>query len=439
VDALFAEIIKGLIQCKKTVGKIESIGVDTWAVDYVLLDDEGNKLGPVFAYRDHRTDETMDKVFAKMDAEKIYSKTGIQFQQFNTLYQLFEHIQSDPEIIRMTDSLLMIPDYINYRLSGVKSMEFTNATSTQLYNANTGMWDEDLLQVIGVSSEIFPKVHNPGTILGELNGFIRKATGFNDVKIIAPATHDTGSAVAAVPAISKDFAYISSGTWSLMGIERSTSICTPLARSFNFTNEGGVYDTYRILKNIMGLWMFQEVKKSYKDLYTFSELTTLAIEAEPFVSLIDPNDPRFLNPENMVREIQHFCEETGQVSPKSPGEIGRCIFESLAFGYRQVLDELRLIQEDPISRIHIVGGGTRNQLLNQLCADFTGCDVYAGPDEATAIGNVIVQMIATGHMKDLEEGRKIINESFDIRKYSPIPNATIEENWEKYRRLCHGN
>jgi rhamnulokinase len=435
IDAIFDEIIDGLKKLSSKGVVPESIGIDTWGVDYALLDIKNMRVSPVFAYRDHRTDMTMEEILRWVSAKKIYEKTGIQFQQFNTIYQLFEHAKAHSEIIGKSDTFLMVPDYLNYLLSGVKAVEFTNATTTQLFNANIRDWDADLVELTGMNRRIFPKVVDAGTVLGSITEEVQEETNLPAVKVIAPATHDTGSAVVSVPAVSKDFAYISSGTWSLMGIESKNAVCTEKAREYNFTNEGGAFGTYRVLKNIMGLWMIQEVQRLYNNKYSFAELIVLAEQSEPFKCLINPNHSRFLNPSDMIEEIKTFCGETGQHIPETPGEIARCIFESLAFQYREVLQQLRDMQNQEINRIHIIGGGAQNKFLNQLTASFTGCEVYAGPIEATAIGNLAVQFIALGELESLDRAREMILESFEVERYSPKPDSKIEESWCKFKSL----
>lgn len=435
LDRLYNEIIDGLKKLHEDNIEAESVGIDTWAIDYILLNSENQKVSPVYAYRDHRTDDTMEKVFKIIDAKDIYSKTGIQFLQFNTIFQLFEHMKAQKERLSEADTFLMVPDYLHYRLSNQKVVEFTNATTTQLLNIHENDWDEDLIKMVGLDKKIFPKIVQPGTVLGTLTKAVQEKTGLNDLKVIAPATHDTGSAVASVPATSKDFAYISSGTWSLMGIESDVPIASEEARKYNFTNEGGVFNTYRVLKNIMGLWLIQEVQRLYDYKYGFGELVTLAEKEEPFKYLINPNHSRFLNPANMITQIQDYCEETNQGRPQTPGEIARCIFESLAFQYKEVLLQLREINQNEINKIHIIGGGVQNKFLNQLCANATNCEVHAGPIEATALGNLLMQFIALGEISSLDEARKVILNSFDIEKYSPIHNEDMEEKWNKFKQL----
>ncbi len=436
VDHLFDEIVEGLMTLKTSSDHtFSSIGVDTWAVDYALLDELGDKVGGVYAYRDHRTDHTMAKVFEKLSKSQIYEKTGIQFLQFNSLFQLYEHVRDSENDFERAEDFLMVPDYLNYRLSGVKAVEYTNATSTQLLNVHSKDWDQDLLEFVGIPAEIMSKPVQAGTVLGDLKEVYQQKTHLENLKVIAPATHDTGSAVVSVPAMDEEFAYISSGTWSLMGIETRKAITSELARKHNFTNEGGAYGTYRFLKNIMGLWLIQEVVRLYKGMYSFGELVDLASEAKPFRSLIDPNDPRFLNPENMIKEIERFCDETGQPIPKTPGQVARCIYESLALLYREVLESLVEIRGKSINKIHIIGGGCQNEMLNQMCADMTGCEVLAGPIEATAIGNIAVQMITLGWVDDMKQARKMIRDSFEIKIFKPQVIENREDIYEKFKQL----
>ncbi|GMQ57673.1 rhamnulokinase [Vallitalea sediminicola] len=434
VDHLFSEILTGLKKFGCLKLEAESIGVDTWAVDYVLLDKNGKKLGPVYAYRDNRTDNTMNEIIKSYSKEKIYEKTGIQFLQFNTIYQLYEHLKLNKNIRDEVSSILMIPDYLNYLLSNKAANEYTNATTTQMYNINQNLWDKELLHLVGLKSFYFPIMIQPGTILGYLSKEIENEVGINKLKVIVPATHDTGSAVVSVPATDNQFAYISSGTWSLMGIENDTPICSKEAMVCNFTNEGGAYNKIRVLKNVMGLWLIQEVKRLLKYAYSFSELASLAEKAK-IISLINPNNSRFLNPVNMIEEIKTYCRETNQTIPTTPGELARCIFESLALQYKQVLIQLRKISGRTINKVHIVGGGSQNDYLNQLCADYTECDVFAGPIEATAIGNIMVQYITLGEIDNLTEARKLINCSFNIKKFSPDLQKNVEDKWNEFQKL----
>lgn len=435
VDLIFKEMIHGLQLVSVSNQNITSMGIDSWAVDYVLIDAYGKRVAPVFAYRDHRTDDTMQRVFALMSPKDIYQKTGIAFMQFNTIYQLYEHARSNGQINETT--LLFIPDYLNYLLTGKKYIEYTNATATQLLNAAMRDWDDDLLACIGVDKGVFAQWIEPGTMIGQISQEVEQKTGLTNVKVIAPATHDTASAIVSMPADAVGFAYISSGTWSLMGIETDTPICSTQAREYNFTNEGGAFGTTNFLKNVMGMWLIQEVGRAFEGKYSFEDFATLAQSSAPFACLIDPGDQRFLNPDDMIQEIQRFCRQTDQYVPQTPGEIARCIYESLAFSYKQVLIQLREITQQQVPCIHIIGGGSQNKMLNQLCADFTGCDVYAGPIEASALGNIVVQMISDGTIKDIREAREIIRVSFEITQYNPVGGEAIHQNWDKFCKLQH--
>ncbi len=431
IEALFEEIILGL---SKLDAPFDSIGIDTWGVDYVLIDENGQRISEVFAYRDHRTDETLEKFDSICDKSVIYSKTGIQFLPFNTIYQLYEHAIEFPDHFKSARHILLVPDYLNYRLTGKITNEFTNSTTTQLLNIHTKTWDKELIGLTQVSYSLFTEVTLPGTVIGSLNLEVGPKQIYQP-QVIAPGTHDTASAIAAIPALDDDFAYISSGTWSLMGIENNFPICTPKSLEYNFTNEGGVANTVRVLKNIMGLWLIQEVKRFYDDQYSFAELADLALHSEPFKFLINPNNIRFMNPPNMIKEIQTYCEETHQGAPILPGEIARCIFDSLALQYKDVLEKLREISGKPLRTIHIAGGGCQNVLLNQLCADLTQCTVHAGPVEATAIGNVLMQHITLGDISSLQEARKLVRRSFQTETYHPKPVPFLADKWYLFTQL----
>jgi rhamnulokinase len=416
-DQLFLEIKNGLHKCKQIGIKPDSIGIDTWAVDFLLLDADDNPLTDAVSYRDPRTDGMMEQVFEKIMKERLYLETGIQFQKFNTLYQLYSIKQTSPEILEKAKSFLMIPDYFNFLLTGKKANEYTNATSTQLVNAFTKKWDHELLDLLGINKEMFHEVHLPKTILGNLKEELVNELGF-DLKVILPATHDTGSAVISVPE-QDDSIYISSGTWSLIGVENYFPICITKALDYNFTNEGGIDYRYRFLKNIMGLWMIQEVKRQYQDLYSFAEFVEMAKAVDHFHAIVDVNDDRFLKPENMVNEIRRFCGETGQMMPITPGEVAKCVFDSLAASYKEAVAEIEEIFEKKFEKINVIGGGCQNEMLNQLIADVTGKEVNAGPVEATAIGNITAQLMALREISDISEARDIIKNSFEVKKYVP--------------------
>lgn len=415
VDTLFAEIKKGIHKCRELGLKPESIGIDTWAVDFVLLDEDGKPLTDAVSYRDPRTDGMMEEVFNIISKERLYLETGIQFQKFNTIYQLYALKQSNPEVLEKAKAFLMIPEYFNYLLTGKKANEYTNATSTQLVNAFTKKWDKELLEQLGINPDMFQEIQMPKTILGNLAEELVEEFGF-DMKVVLPATHDTGSAVLSVPSL-EDTIYISSGTWSLIGVENPFPICVTKALDYNFTNEGGMDYRYRFLKNIMGLWMIQEVRRNYNNQYAFAELVQLAQEAASFHSIVNVDDARFLKPDNMIEEIQNYCRETEQTVPSTVGEVAKCVFDSLVVSYQSAIREIEEIFEKEFKTIHIIGGGCQNELLNQKIADATNKTVYAGPVEATAIGNLVAQLMALGEIDSLSEARELIKQSFEVKTF----------------------
>ena len=415
VDRLYKEIIAGIKKCKE-IGKIPvSVGIDTWAVDYVLLDELGNTIGPVYGYRDHRTDGIDEEVYKIISQDKLYARTGIQKQIFNTIYQLMALKLQEPEKLAAARDLLMIPDYFNYKLTGVKKQEYTNASTTQLVDAVTNDWDYELIDMLGFPRDIFEPIEKPGTVVGNFTEEVCKEVGF-DCKVIMPATHDTGSAVMAVPSLSDDTLYISSGTWSLMGTELKKANCSADAQDRNFTNEGGYDYRYRFLKNIMGLWMIQSVRKELAPDMDFGTISDNA-SRELIQSIVDSNDDRFLSPEYMTSEVQAACRETGQLVPEGINQVAAVIYNSLAKCYARTVEEIQSVTGVNYDRIHIVGGGANADYLNRITAEATGKEVLAGPTEATAIGNIMCQMIASGRFKNLMEARKCVMESFDIKKY----------------------
>ena len=415
VDKLFQEILTGMKKCKE-LGKIPvSVGIDTWAVDFVLLNEKDERIGDAVGYRDSRTEGMDEEVYRIIPEEELYGRTGIQKQIFNTIYQLMAVKKQSPEQLEQAKTFLMIPDYFHFLLSGVKAVEYTNASTTQLVSPDTFDWDKELMERLGYPTDIFPEIVKPGTVLGNLKEEIATQVGYS-CKVVAPATHDTGSAVLAVPASDSDFLYISSGTWSLMGVERRSADCSHKSKVRNFTNEGGYERRFRYLKNIMGLWMIQSVKKELNDQYSFAELCDLAAKAD-FSSRVDVNDASFLAPENMIVAVQEMCRKTGQAVPETPGEIASCIYQSLADSYCETVQEIEEMSGRTYSRIHIVGGGSNAVYLNELTAKATGKEVYAGPGEATAIGNLAAQMLQDGVYSSVEEVRTAIGVSFDMKKY----------------------
>ena len=432
---LFEEMLAGLRKCNALSPAPVSLGVNTWGVDFGLLGPDGMLWGAPIAYRDPRTDGLIERFAERMPQEITYGKTGIAFQPFNTLYQLMALAEDNPELLSAASDFLMMPDLFHYFFTGNKVTEFTLASTSQMVNVETGDWDADILDAAGIPQELMPAIYPPGTDVGGITQEIREQTGFEGLRVIAPACHDTAAAVAAVPAEGGEYAYISSGTWSLMGMEVRTPVNTEAARACNLTNEGGVDGTYRLLKNIMGLWLVQRCRAGFDATLDYAALTKLAEEAPAFVSLINPNDARFFNPVSMPDAIAEFCKETGQPVPDSPGAYVRCCLESLALEYRWTVGELRRVQDAPIRTIHIVGGGTQNTLLSQFTADATGLPVVAGPVEATAIGNLLVQAQAQGHVASLAEARAIVRASSDLVTYSPKDTQAWDAANERFEAL----
>lgn len=415
VDRLFTEIKNGLKKCKE-IGKIPvTMGIDTWGVDFVLLDRDDQILGDTVGYRDSRTEGMDEKVYEVIPQDELYARTGIQKQIFNTVYQLMAVKETHPEYLEQAESILMIPDYLHFLLTGVKKNEYTNATTGQLVSPETNDWDYELIDMLGYHSNIFRPVSMPGTVVGEFTEEVQKEVGFN-CTVVLPATHDTGSAVLAVPTNDDDAVYISSGTWSLMGIERREADCSTESMKANFTNEGGYDHRFRYLKNIMGLWMIQSVKKEFTEDLSFAQICEMASK-ETIPSIVDCNDDCFLAPESMIGEVQDFCRRTGQQVPRTVGEISSVIYNSLAKCYGDTVQEIEQITGKKYSTIYVVGGGSNAGYLNELTAKYTGKKVSAGPSEATAIGNIIVQLLHDGIFKDLPEARTCVRESFDVVMY----------------------
>ena len=433
IPGLYQGILDGLRRTADTPPS--SVGVDSWGVDFALLARDGSLLGLPVCYRDPRTDGLMERVFKRVPRETIYRKTGIQFMQINTLYQLASMGLKRSPLLHAAAHLLLIPDLFHYLLTSEKCGEFTNATTTQCFNANENCWDAALLEAVDVDPAIMPPVSPPGTVVGELNKDAREDTGLGAVRVVAPATHDTGSAIAAVPAQGGDWAYISSGTWSLMGVENNAPVTSAEALDGNFTNEGGAGGTFRFLKNIMGLWLVQRCRAGFDKRYEYHELTRLAGEAPAFAALVNVNAARFLNPPDMPAAIRDFCNHTGQAPPDTPGAFVRCALESLALEYRAVLHELSRVLNRNTGCIHVIGGGARNEMLCQMTADATGLPVLAGPVEATAAGNVLVQAMAMGYVESLEHARAIVRKSFPIKEYEPRDTAPWDQAWERYKTL----
>lgn len=420
VLGLWTQIQKSLAMAKRKFGEsLKSVGVDTWGVDFVLLSRSGELIGLPFHYRDRRTQGMLARAFEIVPRAEIFANTGAQFMEINSLYQLLAFQQTAPELLEQVDRLLMMPDFFHWCLCGAKVSEFTNASTTQCLHPTKRDWARDLLERFGLPTRIFPEVVPPGTRLGKLRE--------DPLEVIAPATHDTASAVAAVPTLhtgKSTWAYLSSGTWSLLGVEVRDAVLSPRALELNFTNEGGVDGTYRLLKNIMGLWLVQECKRAFEKNgrnFDYADLARLATAAEPFRSLIDPDDARFLNPPDMPAAIQEYCRETRQPVPETEGQIIRCVYESLALKYALVLDWLEELTGSRIEVLHIVGGGSKNEVLNTFTANACGRPVIAGPAEATALGNLLIQARAYGEIGSLAEVREIAQHSSELKTFNPDP------------------
>ena len=414
---------------------LKGVAVDTWGVDYALLDSRGEMMGTPYHYRDRRTDGVMDRILERIPRSRIFGRTGIQFMQINTLFQLAAARESGSPLLDAAYRLLFMPDLFNYWLSGEISCELTIASTSQMYDPTNHEWAADLMDDLGIPSRLFLPVTQPGSQLGELRESLAQETGAGTVPVLNSGSHDTASAVAAVPASSPDFAYLSSGTWSLIGIELPTPAITPTTLAGNFTNEGGVSGTIRFLKNIMGLWLVQECRRSWarqgKD-YTYADLAELAAQAPAFACFVDPDEPAFLAPPDMPAAIASYCARTGQKAPVGPGPTVRACLEGLAFKYRENMQRLEEIAARPIRTLHIVGGGVQNRLLCQFAANATGKSVAAGPVEATAAGNLLVQAMAQGEIASLSAVRHVVRSSFTVDEYEPAATAPWEDAYGRF-------
>jgi rhamnulokinase len=413
VDRLLQNIITGMKKCK-SLGKIPAVmGIDTWAVDFILLDKNGKLLGEAVSYRDRRT-LGMDKEAEKIiSCAELYQRTGIQKQIFNTIYQLLAVKQKSPELLEKADCLLMLPDYFNFRLTGVKKQEYTNATSTSLVNAAGFSWDLPLIEKLGLPAGLFGPLSRPGTGVGNLSAAIAQEAGFN-CAVILPCTHDTGSAYMAVPAEDQRAVYLSSGTWSLIGVETEKPLITQKAREANFTNEGGYDFRFRFLKNITGLWIIQAIKRELQNAWSYDDLVKLAMNSADYRALINVNGPDFLSPPSMIEAVKKACVNEGYRPPESTGEVLQCVYASLAACYAEAVREIQDITGKSYDRIHVVGGGSKDAYLNTLTAKAAGIPVFAGPVEGSAVGNLLAQMIGTGEFSSLKDARDTVKKSFEI-------------------------
>jgi rhamnulokinase len=436
---LWSDVQHGLAACaRQGGGPPASVGVDAWGVDFGLLGRDGHLLGNPVHYRDARTRGMMEAACERVPRAEIFARTGIQFLPINTLYQLLALVAGRSPALAAATTLLTIPDLFHYWLSGRQANELTNATTTQCFDPGSGEWAWTLLDGLGIPRRIFGEVVPPGTVLGPLRPALAAELGWRGVPVVAPASHDTGSAVAAAPLQGSGAIYLSSGTWSLMGVELDAPIVDARSLACNFTNEGGVGGTFRLLKNIMGLWLVQECRRTWAsqgDDFTYAQLMEQAERSPPVASLIAASDERFLAPGDMPARLRSFCRETGQQVPESTGAVVRCALESLALEYRWTAERLEELTGRPAAVIHVIGGGAKNVLLNQWTADATGRTVLAGPVEATALGNVLVQALAAGHLASLVEGRELIRRSFPVQIFAPRPSEEWESAFQRYLRL----
>lgn len=415
VKRLLQEILTGMKKCKE-IGKIpESVGIDTWGVDYVLLDRDGKEVGPVVGYRDHRTDHMDAEVYKIINEDELYSETGIQKAIYNTIYQLMAVKKYHPEHMEKATTLLMMPDYFHYMLCGNKVQEYSQATTSQLINPDTKDWHYDLIRQLGFKKELFKPIYMPGTCIGSLTEEIQSIVGYS-CKVVLPPTHDTASAVMAIPSNEENRCYISSGTWSLMGVERMQADCSQNSNKANFTNEGGYDGRITYLTNIMGLWMIQSIRNKCAPQISYSDLCEMASK-ETIESIVDCQDKSFLSPDDMAEAIREYCRKTSQTVPFTLAELSAVVYNSLAKCYADKLGEIERLTGVKYDCIHIIGGGSNAIYLNQLTAKYTGVPVYAGPGEATAIGNILTQMIQDGVFSSLTEARKYVADSFEISVY----------------------
>ncbi len=434
VYALYNEIIKGLKIVAQREIPITSIGIDTWGVDFVCIGDDDAILRNPLSYRDPHTFGKMEAYFEKcVDRKKVYDITGIQFMNFNSLFQLYAMRENGDTALKNAQKILFVPDCLSYMLTGMQVCEYTIASTSQLLDPRTKDLDHDLLASVGLSRDIFGEMVAPSTVIGTITEEVQAMTGLGAIPVVAVAGHDTASAVAAVPARDEHFAYLSSGTWSLMGIEAGDAIINERSFDLNFTNEGGVEGTTRFLKNICGMWLYERCRKEWTDApKSHRELQAEAMKVTPFQSLINPDDQVFANPASMVEAIQGYCKATGQHVPEGYAEICRCIFDSLALRYRQVFKWLKEFASFPIDMLHIIGGGSLNEYLDQFTANSTGVEVLAGPQEGTAIGNIMLQAKACGIVKDIWEMRRIIADSIEMKRFVPQEKEMWEEAYQRY-------
>ena len=436
VPALFHEIKQGIIKAR-ACGEFSSIGIDTWGVDFGLLDGRGDLLQNPVHYRDRRTQGTADEVSRHIGMEELYRLTGVQIMEINTLFQLVSLVENRPELLERADCALLMPDLFGYFLTGRKTAEYSIASTTQMLDPVSKQWNRSLMSRLNLPENLFPAVVPSGTVLGEVEPELAGELGIPGVRVISVAGHDTACAVAAAPAQDEDFIFISCGTWSLFGTELKSPIISEASRRFNLTNEGGCCGTVTFLKNIIGLWLIQETRRQYRregKEYGYNDLEKAAVASEPFRYFIDPDAPEFVPPGNIPERIRAYCVRTGQGAPETVGEIMRCIYESLAMTYRLTMEQIEECTGRRYRQIHMLGGGTKDTLLCRMTANAAGCRVVAGPIEATAMGNAAVQFMAQGCMQSLAEVRKVIANSFETAEYPPKEEAAWNKAYEKYRK-----
>lgn len=439
IHSLYQEIINGLKLVAREEVRIDSIGIDTWGVDFVFFGQDSELLGQPYAYRDPHTADAPEKFFRQMSREQLYGRTGIQMMNINSLFQLYTLKENHCSLLGAADKILFVPDALSYLLTGNMVTEYTIASTSQLLNPETRQFDTGLLQMLGLKESQFAPMVMPGTQIGTLTPEVQKLTGLGAVPVIAVAGHDTASAVAAVPCEDENFAYLSSGTWSLMGIEAKQPIMTKDSYELNFTNEGGLDGSIRFLKNICGMWLLEQCRREWYaagNEYSYGELIDAALAVPTFRSLIYPDDPCFANPASMIEAIQQYCDESGQPVPHTYGEITRCIFDSLALRYKEVFNYLKKFSDTPLTKLHVIGGGSRNNLLNRFTANALGVPVVAGPSEATAIGNIMLQAKAAGMVANVAEMRHMIRRSVEVTEIQPKETEKWEEGFRRYRQIA---
>ncbi len=435
---IFEELKRGLKKVADRGLPVSAVSVDSWGVDYALFNEREPLLNPPHHYRDPRTAKPYESATAGDGRDAIFAETGIQFMSLNTLYHLIAEVEQNPGLLALADQFLNIADYLNYLFSGVARAEVSLASTTQLFNPVAGDWSKALLERFGLPDRIFPEVIPSCTVLGPLTEELQDETGLGPIDVVATCSHDTGAAIAAVPGVGSNWAYLSSGTWSLIGVELPKPLINDDVLTHNFTNEAGASGTTRLLKNISGLWLLQESRRAWANAgeeLSYEQLNRMAHEAEPFRSVIDPNNPRFLAPDSMPAEIAAACRDSGQLVPETPGQFTRCILEGLALAYGQSLSALELLTGREITTLHIVGGGSQSVLLNQLTADLTGRTVLAGPVEATAVGNLLLQAMALGEIDSLDGLRSVVRDSFPIQTYQPQPTGEGQQARQRFAQL----